>query len=348
MIDILNEILTYITGLWTIPWILIGFISTIILSRIFDEKLIDRIMKKIGLILLYIFVPLLLFRIFLDVDFKESEILFSIICIFTLSSMYIFSYYISKYNVKKMKLNDLSKKKYIKTLTTNQGRSSAFVGSIMLAISSWQIPAAIYMSIGAIFLFAIIPYILSHSHKKTKKSKDYGLPWYLRIFPWYLLTFAFTSIIFHSNTGLYLKDFGDFGILFKFITAITIPAALYYVGAGIHPNDLKIHEIKNMFKIRYNKINHWMWIRNIIFINTLIIPIITTLFFGTLLYLNLIIKEWFAVLIINSVLPITSTNMFLIPYGIDKKVTALSVTWTTIICVPLVVLLITIFRNFLN
>ena len=218
----------------------------------------------------------------------------------------------------------------------------------MLAISSWQIPAAIYMSIGAIFLFAIIPYILSHSNKKTKKSKDIGLPWYLRIFPWYLLTFAITSIIFHFNTGLYLKDFGDFGILFKFITAITIPAALYYVGAGIHPNDLKINEIKKMFKIRYKKVTNWIWIRNIIFVNILIIPIITTLFFGTLLFFNLILKEWFAVLVINSVLPITSTNMFLIPYGIDKKVTAISVTWTTIICVPIVVLLITIFRNFFN
>ena len=39
--------------------------------------------------------------------------------------------------------------------------------------------------------------------------------------------------------------------------------------------------------------------------------------------------------------------MFLVPYGIDKKVTALSVTWTTIICVPIVVALITIFGIYL-
>jgi hypothetical protein len=35
--------------------------------------------------------------------------------------------------------------------------------------------------------------------------------------------------------------------------------------------------------------------------------------------------------------------MFFIPYGIDRKSTAHAVTWTTIVCVPIVVLLITIF-----
>ena len=81
-------------------------------------------------------------------------------------------------------------------------------------------------------------------------------------------------------------------------------------------------------------------------LTVIITPIVITIIFLPLLFLNLIPEAWFAVIIINSFLPITSTNMFLLPYGIDKKVTALSVTWTTIICVPLVVLLITIFRNF--
>jgi len=66
-----------------------------------------------------------------------------------------------------------------------------------------------------------------------------------------------------------------------------------------------------------------------------------------LFYLNLVSKEWFSVITINSIMPITSTNMFLIPYGINKKVTALAVTWTTIICVPIVVALIAIFSTVL-
>ena len=75
-----------------------------------------------------------------------------------------------------------------------------------------------------------------------------------------------------------------------------------------------------------------------------ITPILTTLFFVAFLGLNLVPKEWFAVIVINSILPITSTNMFLVPYGIDRKSTALSVTWTTIVCVPIVVFLIAFFK----
>jgi len=47
MIETLNAILPYITGLWTLPWILIGFIVTLLLSRIFGESNVDKVMKKI-------------------------------------------------------------------------------------------------------------------------------------------------------------------------------------------------------------------------------------------------------------------------------------------------------------
>jgi len=40
--------------------------------------------------------------------------------------------------------------------------------------------------------------------------------------------------------------------------------------------------------------------------------------------------------------------MFLIPYGIDKKSTAHAVAWTTLVCVPIVVALITIFGTSLT
>jgi len=40
--------------------------------------------------------------------------------------------------------------------------------------------------------------------------------------------------------------------------------------------------------------------------------------------------------------------MFLIPYGIDKKSTAHVVTWTTLVCVPIVVALIAGFEIFIG
>ena len=348
MIDTINSIIPYITGLWTLPWILVGYFSTFTLSKIFGYNKVDHYMKKIGIILLFVFIPLLLFRIFLDVDFGDNEIKFSLFCFLIIGLMYFISYIYGKIKLKKMNIKEENRKIYIKTLLTNQGRSSAFVGGAMLAISEWQIPAAIYMSIGAIFLFAIIPYLLSYLHSKDQTTKIQGLPVYLKLFPWYLLFFAITSIILHSSTGIYLSDLGDTGIIFKFITAITIPAALYYVGSSIHPNDLKKNEIKKLFNIKFKKnLNHLLWVRHIFFINIFIIPLITLIIFYLLLNLNIISNDWFAVIIINSFLPITSTNMFLIPYGIDKRVTALSISWSTIICVPIVVLLITNFNSYL-
>ena len=354
MIETLNTILPYISGLYTLPWILVGFIVTLMLSRFFGESKIEKLMKKIGLILLYVFVPLLLFRIFLSVDFGEKEVMFSIICFALLGFMYVLAYLFAKFKANKMDLKGATRRHFVKTVLTNQGRSSAFIGGAMLAISEWRVPAAIYMSIGAIFLFAIIPYILSYLHNKDikkleKTSKIHALPWYLRMFPWYLLSFAAAAILFHGTTGVYLEDFGSVGIGFKFFTALTIPAALYYVGAGIHPHDLKINEMKKLFGLSPNKKtkDHWIWVRNIFILTVIVTPLVLSMFFSLLFILDIIPAGWFAVVVINSFLPITSTNMFLVPYGIDKKTTALAVTWTTIVCVPIVVLLIYIFSMYL-
>ncbi|MDH7507232.1 MAG: hypothetical protein QHH15_05545 [Candidatus Thermoplasmatota archaeon] len=352
MIETLNIILEYIKGLWTLPWILIGFIVTVILSRFFGQEKINNIMKKIGLILLYFFLPFLLFRIFLGVDFRENEIIFTVICFAVLTLMYIIAYFFALFKVNKTHLKKEIKNNFIKTVLTNQGRSSAFIGGAMLAISEWRVPATIYMSIGAIFLFALIPYILSHLHKKNLKKLDENLnqkvlPWYLKLFPWYLLSFAFAAVIIHGLTGITPKSFGyGIGVIFEFFTQLTIPAALYYVGSGIHPSDLKISELKKLFGLDKTEkdFNHWSWVRNIFTLTVIITPIIITLIFGLLFIIGVINSSWFAVIIINSILPITSTNMFLIPYGIDKKSTAHAVTWTTIVCVPIVVLLITIFK----
>ncbi|MBU0497093.1 MAG: hypothetical protein KKC68_05560 [Candidatus Thermoplasmatota archaeon] len=297
----------------------------------------------------------MLFRIFLGVDFHQDEIYFSLVCIAVFTLNYLLAYVFARYKATKINLPTTEKSIFIKTVLTNQGRSSAFIGGSMLAIAKWSIYAAIYMSVGAIFLFALIPYMLAYLHKKEPtpvnqdSTKIKALPWYLRLFPWYLIVFALVAIILHGTTHLNHTDFGDYGILFDFFTSLTIPAALYYVGAGIHPNDLKLNEMKRIFTFKINNKNftNWTSIRAIIFLTVVLIPLIITLIFGSLLAFSLISAAWFSVIVINSILPITSTNMFLIPYGIDKKITALAVTWTTIVCVPIVVFLIFVFSQYL-
>jgi predicted permease len=349
MIELLKIILPYIKGLWTLPWIIVGFIITILLSNFFGEEKINKIMKKIGLILLYVFVPLLLFKILLDVSFQQNEISFIIACFIIMIFMYILAFLFAQYKVGKMLLKGETKNHYIKTVLTNQGRSSAFVGGFMLAIDEWRVFATIYMIIGAIFLFAIIPAILSYLHKREsenikKSSKIQGLPYYLKIFPWYLLCFALAALIIHSYTDINSKNLGNLGVVFDFFTALTIPAALYYVGAGIHIQDIKdiINRIKK--KEKGNQQN-WVWTKDIFVLTVFLTSILTVIISGLLFITNIIPKEWLIVITINSILPITSTNMFLVPYGINKKVTALSVTWTTIVCVPIVVLLIILLKH---
>lgn len=354
MLEFLEIATEYISGLYTLSWILIGFILTVLFSRLFGEEFVDRAMKKNALILLYVFVPLLLFRILINVDFGSNEISFTIACFVILVFMYILAYLYAKNKVKTMGLTLEEKNHFIKTFLTNQGRSSAFVGGAMLAIEEWQVQTLIYMIIGAIFLFAIIPGVLSYLHKKEIKKSDENdkikaLPWYLKIFPIYLLIFAFAAIVIHGVTGFTVKDSTDLNRFFVFITQCTIPAALYYVGSGIHPRDLKIDEMKKLFGFKkdVNPKEHWSWVRNIFFLTVFITPLLTLAVMLPIYYFGLITSPWFAVIVINSILPITSTNMFLIPYGINRKVTALSVTWTTIVCVPIVVLLIYIFTIFL-
>ena len=306
-------------------------------------------MKKIGLIILYFFVPLLIFRIFLNTTFGSEEIKFSIIVTIIIFIMYITAFMYAIFQIKKQKMKGKKRNLYLKTLLTNQGRSSAFIGGAMLAIKQWALPAAIFMAIVGIALFAVIPAILSYMHKKETKNEKTEtknpLPWFLKIYPWYLIAFVVTAITIHGYTGITTEDFGDFGLILKFYTAITIPAALYYVGAGIHPTDLKKSELKKLIGIDKKNVDsdHWQWVRNAFVLTVIITPLIIVAVFTPLLLLGTISEAWYPVIIINAVLPVTSTNMFLLPYGIDKKTTAHIVTWTTLICVPIVVFLIYFF-----
>jgi len=354
MIDILKDILPYISGLYTLPWILVGFVVTVILAKIIGREKIDTIMKKIGVILLYFFIPVLVFRIFLNTDFGKNEIEFAIVVSVIVFLMYILAFLFAEYKAKSWGLTDSIKRLFIKTVLTNQGRSSAFIGGALLA-SPWKIEAAIYIALVGIALFAIIPYILSFMHKKeidNKESKEVKtLPWFLKLYPWYLIAFVIAAVGIHGATGFTTKDLGhDYEIILLFYSAITIPAALYYVGAGIHPNDLKKNELKKLFNIdKKNKTDdHWKWVRNIFFLTVIVTPIITAFVLTPFFAFGLISSAWFAVIIINSILPITSTNMFLVPYGIDKKSTAHAVTWTTIFSVPIIVILIAVFGIYLK
>jgi len=350
MIDILKNILPYISGFYTLPWILIGFTATILIAKVIGREKIDNIMKKIGLILLYFFIPLLIFRVFLDL-FEESQIIFVIIVFAVIFLMYILAYIYGKYVIKKQDLKGEKKSLFLKTMLTNQGRSSAFIGMMMMEY--WPVAAGIMIALVGIVLFAVIPYILSHMHKKEVKSKENktvkALPWHLRLYPWYLISFVVVAIIINITTGVTIKGSGDLGVIIIFITALTIPAALYYVGACIHPSDLKKSELKKLigFDKNLKKSEHWPWVRKIFILTVIITPVVIMLIFFPLLVFKLIPNAWFAVIIINSFLPITSTNMFLLPYGIDKKSTAHSITWTTIVCVPIVVLLIIVFGIYL-
>ncbi|MFW6038089.1 MAG: hypothetical protein ACOC89_00940 [Candidatus Saliniplasma sp.] len=346
-ISMLENILPYISGLWTLPWIIVGIVVSYLLANTFGQECIDKAMKKVGLILLFAFIPLLMFRIFLNISFGRQELKFTGITFGVLTFMYLLAYFLGHLESKKLGLVGMKKRIFLKTVLTNQGRSAAFVGGAMLAIDAWAIPAAIYIAFVGVGLFAVIPYVLSVMHKHERKNdlkeESSLLPWYLKLYPWYLISFIIAAILIRNFAGIDMATLGDGGKVLHFITALTIPAALYYVGSGVHPKDLKFDEMKKMIlppKKEENREFYWSVGRNAFITTMVYTPIILALVFGPLMFFGIIPGSWFAVIVINSILPITSTNMFLLPYGLNPKGTALSVTWTTVISVPLVLILI--------
>ncbi len=339
ILELIDKIMPYITGLYTLPWIVVGFIANIVLSRIYGTEKISGIMKKVGLILLFIFIPILLFKQFLNVHFGEEEIDFVIVSSAVMAFLYLIAYLFAVSRVKKVCTGE-RKGEYLKTVIVNQGRSAAFVGGAMLAFDKIAVPAAIYISLLGIYLFAIVPYVLAYLHKKRMHEEGKSpLPLYLRIYPWYLIVFPVMAALIHKQYGITTSSL-EYGRLLDFLAAITIPAALYYVGASIKYRDLHVDELK---KLVYSREGEMAWVREILLLTIVVTPLIIAMVFGILFVFGMIPSEWFIVLFLNSILPITSTNMFLIPYGINRKVTALAVTWSTIISIPLFVLFMNIF-----
>lgn len=353
-ISIIESILPYISGLWTLPWIVVGLVVSYLLAKPFGQEYVDKVMKKFGLGLLFVFIPLLMFRIFLNISFGREELIFTGITFGVLAFMYLLAYFLGRVEAKELDLDGMKKRTFLKTILTNQGRSAAFVGGALLAIEEWAVPAGIYIALVGVGLFAVIPYILSVMHKHERKSDikedDSPLPWYLRLYPWYLLAFIIAAVLIHHFAGVGIQSLGDGGTVLYFITALTIPAALYYVGSGIHPKDLKLEEMKKMIlpkKEGEKRDFDWAVGRNAFLITMVYTPIIIALVFIPLVFFEVIPRSWFAVIVINSILPITSTNMFLVPYGLNRKGTALSVTWTTVVSVPLVLILIPVLSTIL-
>lgn len=343
MIAFIKMVMPFISGLYTLPWILVGFVVSMILLLLFRQEQIDFVMKKIGLIILYFFVPPLVFRIFLDTKIGILELEFVGLALVSIGLMYYIAYLYANYQAKKHRMNSQTKTIYIKTVITNQGRSSAFVGGAMLAIEGWEVPAGIFMALMGITLFAVVPYVLNHLNQKEQKTaaNPGKLPWFLRIYSWYFISFVVAAVILQKSTGIKTSDMGDWGIILRFYTALTIPAALYYVGSGIHPHDLKKSELQKLIGIKADEnVEHWQWVRQIFLLTTVITPALFAIIFGALYAFRIIPVSWLAVTIVNVCLPITSTNIFLVPYGLDKRATVHTITWSTLVSVPIAVTMI--------
>jgi len=353
MIDLMKSVIPYISGLYTLPWIVVGFIATIILSRIFSPTKVEAVMKKIANIVLYLFVPPLVFRIFLDTPLSAKEGVFAVVSTFTIGLMYVIAYvYAVSYN-KKSDVSETNKTLFTKTMITSQGRSTAFIGGVMLAVPSWGVPAGIFMAVYGIFIFAIVPVILGKLDKQGSSSNvtKSPLPWILRAYPWFFAVAVLAGFIVQKTVALTTTQMGSWGVIIKFYTSLTIPLALYYVGSGIHPSDMKLSEIKILFGITKEEDgHHWSWVRHIFIMTTMVTPIIITIIFLILMNIKALNfpSEWFAVSVINSILPITSINIFLVPYGIDKRATVHSITWSTIFCVPIVIILVPVLSKLLG
>ncbi|MFO7949921.1 MAG: hypothetical protein R6U36_06090 [Candidatus Fermentibacteraceae bacterium] len=354
MTDMMRAVMPYLGGLWTLPWIPVGFLVTVLLSRWLGEERVHAGMRRTGLVLLFVFIPLLLFRIFLNIDFGRQELCFAAVTVVVLVLMYLISWMFGRLEAGDLELRGDRRRTFVKTILTNQGRSAAFVGGMILAIDEWSVPAAIYISLVGIGLFAVIPHMLSVMHDREVRDGDSekvsALPWSLRMYPWYLVSFPVAAVALHGHTGITMSDLGETGIVLHFLSALTIPAGLYYVGSGMHPEQLRLGEMRKMFSLTRGSSSgrelHWSIARNSFFSTLIVTPAVLCLIFGALMYAGLVAKEWFAVIVLNSIMPITSTNMFLVPYGIDRRGTALAITWTTLVSVPVLILLIPVFVRF--
>jgi len=347
ILDVLESIIPYISGLYTLPWIVVGFFCNIALGHLFGKERIMAIMKKISLVLLFVFIPILLFKLFLNIDFREEELDFVVFACGVTALLYGIAYLFGSRMSPRVTATKDDQISFLKTIVVNQGRSAAFFGSAILALDALKIYAAIYITLVGLFLFAIVPYTLSVLHNREvnhAQSEKSPLPLFLRIFPWYLLFFPVSAAIIHHQFDITTGS-SEWGVILDFLAAVTIPAALYYVGSSIRIADMRLGELRQLF-ISNTRQLELKQVRATLLLTMVITPALVAAIFGTLLLLQAIPAEWFAVIFLNAVLPVSSTNMFLVPYGINYKATALAVTWTTLVSLPVFVLLLAVMAQY--
>ncbi|KAL0225677.1 hypothetical protein P9112_013001 [Eukaryota sp. TZLM1-RC] len=362
-------ILPYISGVAALPWIIIGFIVNSILCYCLNPSSVIKAMKAFGKVLLFVFIPLLQFRIFLSIPFGLSEISFSITAVAVMLLLYLVSYYSSKLRSRSLKLCIMENQEFLKTCLTNQGRSSAFIGGSLLSIAAWEIQASLYMALYGVFLFVLIPIALSRMSKKDvlpKELQDMSspadvdlesnhtpvkptspIPLYLQIFPVFLLVTIAIAIILNRMFDITMESLGKPGEYIHLVSAFTVPLGLYYAGSGVKAEDLKWMNISQVFSTQSQSLA----LRSTsftLFINLVISPLIIGSIFGVLTLFKIIDTSWFSVIFINTILPTTPTNIFLEEFGINKKATALTVSTSTALGVPLVLIMIPLLNGIFN
>ncbi|KAL0213218.1 hypothetical protein RCL1_006844 [Eukaryota sp. TZLM3-RCL] len=436
-------IIKYLSGLYALPWLVFGFFINLALTKCCSIDKIRRFMKVFGNVLLYFLIPLLIFRLFLSVDFDAYAVIFSVISALTIGSMYLISYLYAYYTSKSLKMARKEAEEYIKSVFTNQGA--------LLGIEEWSFYAAIYLAIFGIFLFVLTPFVLSkitskvtetdpeegvkemnlirsipldspennnsistsstqetledvkHCGDSTREQEDLidntdvgvelneqggisveekcegssivemkipevtevavpvevpssqpALPLGLRIFPAVLMVTIISSIVLRRLTGTSFSAWGNIGSFLHFLSALTVPFGLYFAGAGIKTRDLSWSNLvlylwpSKLTTQNRSEIQSILIIRGSLFTTLVLCPLIIGLIFFSLQVFGVASSAWFCVMFLNSLLPITSTNVFLVDYGLSLSGVSISVSMSTIIAVPLVFSLIPVFDALYN
>ncbi|KAL0249570.1 hypothetical protein GEMRC1_004800 [Eukaryota sp. GEM-RC1] len=193
--------------------------------------------------------------------------------------------------------------------------------------------------------------VLVSKEEPSPVKKPPGLPLFLQLFPFLLIVVIVVSITLKKTIDFSLKDLGLFGDVIHLLSAFCVPFGLYYAGAGVKAEDLKFSKLSKTIvkpKIAEDDELSLQATRYTLFLNFLISPIIVFIIFGSLLLFGLIPSSWFCVMFINAILPVTATNIFLLDFGLDKMSTVFSISTSTIISVPMVLVLIPLFDYLFN
>ncbi len=192
MIALLQSIIPKISGLYTLPWIVVGFIVTNLLAYYHTQDKVNLYLRKVALVLLYVFVPLLVFRIFLDTGIGLYELEFVSIVISSITFMYLLALALCPVSNPTPKPCWREKIKLPENCDhQNQGR---------LCFCGWNyVSGAKLGSFGGDFYGSLRycpicnnPIHLHVMHDREHKERDrlITLPWFLRVYPYYFILYV--------------------------------------------------------------------------------------------------------------------------------------------------------------